>query len=167
MSDSQLISLCATEERPVIAEIINEAAQAYKGVIPADRWHEPYMSRADLDAEIARGVVFYGFREGGELVGVMGIQEVQDVTLIRHAYVRTKRRGGGIGGRLLKFLRGRTTRPILIGTWKAAAWAIAFYQKHGFEVVDEAEKDRLLEKYWTVPPRQREESVVLRETHRR
>lgn len=155
------ISLCTTDEVPAIHEIINESAQAYKGVIPADRWHEPYMPMGELNAEIARGVRFRGFRTDGELVGVMGIQDVRDVTLIRHAYVRTAARGHGIGGELLRHLREFTDRPILIGTWKAAAWAIGFYEKHGFALVDEAEKDRLLQIYWTVPQRQREESVVL------
>ena len=145
----------------VAAEIINESAQAYKGVIPADRWHEPYMSFAELQSEIARGVRFYGCNLDGELVGVMGIQDVKDVTLIRHAYVRTTHRSHGIGGALLKFLHGLSSRPILIGTWKAATWAIRFYEKNGYHLVNDEQKNRLLRTYWTVPDRQIEESVVL------
>jgi len=146
---------------PAIHEIINDAAQAYKGVIPADRWHEPYMPMADLEAEIAKGVRFYGYRDGGELIGVMGIQEVKDVTLIRHAYVRTRSRNHGLGRALLAHLNLLSQRPVLIGTWKAAVWAIRFYEKNGFRVVGEEEKNRLLRTYWTIPERQVEESVVL------
>ncbi len=144
-------------------EIINDAAQAYRGVIPADCWHEPYMSKMELQQELEAGVIFWGFVSEGELVGVMGIQPVQDVTLIRHAYVRTARRHQGIGGQLLAHLRTLTDRPILIGTWAAAMWAIRFYQKHGFRLVTPAEKDRLLRKYWAISDRQVETSVVLAE----
>ncbi|MDE3154329.1 MAG: GNAT family N-acetyltransferase [Acidobacteriota bacterium] len=147
----------------VILAIINDAAQAYAGVIPADCWTEPYMPADELRREIAHGVVFWGDEEDGQLVGVMGTQDVQDVTLIRHAYVRTDRRGRGIGSRLLAHLRGRTTRPILIGTWAAADWAIRFYEQHDFVVVPAPEKDVLLRRYWTVPERQMATSVVLRE----
>jgi GNAT superfamily N-acetyltransferase len=157
------IAACRPDDEPVILEIINDAAVAYKGVIPADRWHEPYMSAEELAAEIARGVRFSGLRESGRLIAVMGIQDVKDVTLIRHAYVRTEFRGRGLGGELLAGLRALTRRPILIGTWKAATWAIRFYERHGFCVVDDAEKNRLLQTYWTVPARQIEESVVLAE----
>lgn len=155
------IQPCVPEDVPAIYEIINDAAYAYKGVIPADRWHEPYMAMEDLQSEIARGVRFFGSRIDNRLVGVMGIQDVKDVTLIRHAYVRTTERRHGIGRALLETLTSQTTRPILIGTWKAAAWAIRFYEKHGFRVVPEAEKNRLLRTYWTIPDRQVEESVVL------
>lgn len=155
------IQPCVPEDVPAIYEIINDAAYAYKGVIPADRWHEPYMAMEDLQSEIARGVRFFGCRIDNRLVGVMGIQDVKDVTLIRHAYVRTTERRHGIGRALLETLTSQTTRPILIGTWKAAAWAIRFYEKHGFRVVPEAEKNRLLRTYWTIPDRQVEESVVL------
>ena len=155
------IAPCTPGDVPVICEIINDAAQAYKGVIPADRWHEPYMPLADLESEIAKGVRFYGYRDGGELIGVMGIQDVKDVTLIRHAYVRTKSRNHGLGRALLEHLNRLTQRPVLIGTWKAAAWAIRFYEKNGFRVVGEEEKNRLLRTYWTIPDRQVEESVVL------
>ncbi len=156
-----MIRPCDDADFDAIYSIVNEAAEAYRGVIPADRWHEPYVSRDELRREIAAGVRFWGWQEEGELVGVMGIQDVQDVTLIRHAYVRTARRGQGIGGKLLGELRKMTTRPVLIGTWAAAAWAIRFYEKHGFRMVTPAEKDRLLKKYWSIPERQVETSVVL------
>ena len=161
------IGPCTAADVPAIHEIINDAAQAYKGVIPADRWHEPYMPMADLESEIARGVRFYGYRVDGRLEGVMGIQEVKDVTLIRHAYVRTKARRHGIGQALLEHLNSLSQRPVLIGTWKAATWAIRFYEKNGFYVVGEEEKNTLLRKYWTIPDRQVEESVVLAQTQRR
>jgi GNAT superfamily N-acetyltransferase len=155
------IVMCGSADVPTIFEIINDAARAYKGVIPADRWHEPYMPLAQLETEIAKGVRFYGYRTSGRLAGVMGIQEVKDVTLIRHAYVRTEHRGSGIGRKLLTHLNQLTTRPVLIGTWRDAVWAVRFYQKNGFSLVNEDEKNRLLGIYWTVPQRQVEESVVL------
>lgn len=156
-----MIRPCDQGDFAAIYAIVNDAAQAYRGVIPADRWHEPYMPEDELRHEIASGVAFWGYEEEGELVGVMGIQHVQDVTLIRHAYVRTARRGQGIGSVLLAHLRTLTDRPILIGTWAAATWAIRFYEKHGFRLVTPAEKDRLLGRYWCIPPRQVETSVVL------
>jgi GNAT superfamily N-acetyltransferase len=154
---------CNDADLDTIFSIINEAAEAYRGVIPADRWHDPYMPREELRHEIQNGVRFWGYEEAGELLGVMGIQDVQDVTLIRHAYVRTARRGQGIGGKLLAALRAKTNRPLLIGTWAAATWAIRFYQQHGFRLVTPAEKDRLLQRYWSIPARQVETSVVLAE----
>jgi GNAT superfamily N-acetyltransferase len=156
-----MIRSCTPTDFETILAIINDAAQAYRGVIPADRWHDPYFPHEELAQALAAGVVFWGYEENGELLGVMGIQPVQDVTLIRHAYVRTTRRGGGIGGRLLEFLRTQTERPILIGTWAAAEWAIRFYEKYGFRRVTPEEKDRLLTRYWTIPARQVETSVVL------
>jgi N-acetylglutamate synthase-like GNAT family acetyltransferase len=141
--------------------IINDAAGAYKGVIPADCWKEPYMSREYLQHELDAGVQFWGFEENGELVGVMGIQDVQDVTLIRHAYVRTSTRGRGIGGKLITHLVKLITRPALVGTWEAAEWAIRFYEKHGFRLVTREEKEQLLRKYWSIPERQTETSVVM------
>jgi N-acetylglutamate synthase-like GNAT family acetyltransferase len=156
-----MIRQCHSDELGVIGEIINDAAQAYRGVIPEDRWHEPYMSLAELEGQVQAGVVFWGTEQDGKLTGVMGIQPVQDVTLIRHAYVRTACRNQGIGSGLLRHLRTLTTRPILIGTWAAAVWAVAFYEKHGFRKVTPAEKDRLLKKYWSIPGRQVETSVVL------
>jgi GNAT superfamily N-acetyltransferase len=152
---------CTATDVPEIFAIINDAAIAYKGVIPADRWHEPYMPLAELEREIAAGVRFSGYVENGILLGVMGIQDVKDVTLIRHAYVRTTARNHGIGGKLLAYLVTLTQRPVLIGTWSAATWAIRFYERHGFRVVSESEKNLLLKKYWTVPDRQIATSIVL------
>lgn len=156
-----MIRRCKSDDFEAIYAIINEAAAAYKGVIPEDRWHEPYMPRTELQDEMDAGVEFWGYEEAGELVGVMGIQDVQDVTLIRHAYVRTDSQQRGIGSRLLNTLRQQTERPLLIGTWAAAEWAIGFYEKHGYRKVTAAEKNRLLEKYWSIPGRQVETSVVL------
>jgi len=146
-----------------IFTIINDGAQAYKGIIPADRWHDPYMPREELRDQIDAGVEFWVYQEGAETIGVMGIQHVQDVTLIRHAYVRTASRSRGIGGQLLQHLRTIANGPILIGTWADAAWAVGFYRKHGFRVVSHEEKERLLRRYWKIPERQIETSVVLAE----
>ncbi|MDR3460300.1 MAG: GNAT family N-acetyltransferase [Verrucomicrobiae bacterium] len=156
-----MISPCSSTDLPAIFEIICESAQGYKGVIPADRWHEPYMPMVELVSEISKGVKFFGYYEDDHLLGVMGIQDVKDVTLIRHAYVRTKCRSQGIGGKLLTHLSRLTLRPVLIGTWKAATWAIHFYEQHGFALLGEDEKNRVLKLYWTVPDRQIQESVVL------
>ena len=156
-----MIRECAASDFDSICEIINDAAQAYKGVIPADCWTEPNMPEDELRLEMEAGVRFLGYEENEELIGVMGLQEVQDVTLIRHAYVRTARRNQGIGGRLLSNLVAPANRPVLIGTWAAAAWAIRFYENRGFQLVPAQEKDQLLQKYWSVPPRQMEMSVVL------
>jgi GNAT superfamily N-acetyltransferase len=156
-----MIRRCRDDEREEMLEIVNAAAEAYRGVIPADRWHEPYMPAAELDAEIAAGVEFWGY-EDGALEGVMGVQDVGDVDLIRHAYVRPGTQGRGIGGALLAHLtRQREGRRILVGTWAAAEWAIRFYVRHGFEQVSTEEKTRLLRAYWTIPERQVETSVVL------
>ena len=156
-----MIAPC-TDDADAILAVVNDGATAYRGVIAPDRWHEPYMTREELAREIAAGVKFSGYRdERGELLAVMGIQDVQDVALVRHAYTRTSAQGGGIGTALLRHLMAQTSRPLLIGTWRAATWAIRFYERHGFRVVDDAEKVRLLRKYWTVPDRQIEESVVL------
>jgi len=156
-----VIRQCHNHEFEAIHSIINDAARVYEGVIPADRWKEPYMSSDELRHEMDEGVVFWGYEENGELVGVMGIQHVQDVTLIRHAYVRPDKQNRGIGGKLLEALRQQTTRPVLIGTWADAVWAVRFYEKHGFRLVSPAEKERLLRKYWSIPERQIETSVVL------
>jgi N-acetylglutamate synthase-like GNAT family acetyltransferase len=145
----------------MIYQIINDSAEAYRGVIPADRWHEPYMSREQLKEEIDASVRFWGFEEDSVLIGVMGMQDREDVTLMRHAYVRSRMRNRGIGSRLLKFLESTTEKPILIGTWADATWAVAFYQKHGYRLVSTVEKNQLLKKYWHVPERQIETSVVL------
>lgn len=156
-----MIRPCTVADVPVIDEIVNEAAERYRGVIPADCFHEPYMTREALESEITKGVRFSGWDEAGALVGVMGVQPVRDVTLIRHAYVRTAHQGRGIGGKLLAELSSRVTGPLLIGTWADAEWAIRFYQGHGFRLAPQDEKNRLLGTYWTIPDRQRDTSVVL------
>ncbi len=155
------IRLCRDDERTAILAIVNAAAVAYRGVIPADRWHEPYMSASELDSEIHGGVVFWGYEVDGELIGVMGIQPVRDVDLIRHAYVLTGNQRRGVGGELIEHLRGLSARPMLVGTWAAAEWAIKFYRRHGFEQVSPERKTALLKSYWTIPDRQIETSVVL------
>ena len=150
------------DERDAILEIVNAAAEVYRGVIPADRWHEPYMPADELAGEIAAGVEFWGYEDGDGLVGVMGVQDVGDVDLIRHAYVQPGTQGRGIGGALLEHLLAlRDGRRILVGTWATAEWAIRFYERHGFERVSAEEKTRLLRRYWTIPERQVETSVVL------
>jgi len=152
---------CRKDERSVIHEIINAAAEAYRGIIPADRWHDPYMSLAELDSEISAGVVFWAYDNDGEVIGVMGIQPVRDVDLIRHAYVRPGNQRRGIGATLINHIRSMSSRQMLVGTWAAATWAIAFYQRHGFELVSTDQKIALLKSYWTIPERQIETSVVL------
>ena len=159
-----MIRPCADADFHAILDIINDAAQAYRGIIPGDCWHEPYMPEAELGHQIESGVRFWGYEENGELSGVMGIQDVRDVTLIRHAYVRTVCRNRGIGALLLAHLRTLTAKPILIGTWAAADWAIRFYEKHGFALIGNDEKNRLLRKYWSIADRQIETSVVLADT---
>ena len=144
-----------------ILNIINDAAIAYKGIIPPDRWKEPYMSENELANQIEEGVEFTGFYINDELIGVMGIQDRVQVNLIRHAYVRTIKRKSGIGSKLIQHLLSITDKPVLIGTWSAAMWAISFYQKHGFKLVSEEEKNRLLRRYWSIPERQVETSIVL------
>ena len=156
-----MIRSCRENEFSVIHYIINDAAQAYKGVIPADCWSEPYMPEAALTEEIAAGVRFLGYEQDGELVGVMGVQDMKDVTLIRHAYVDPAAQRQGIGAALLANCRAAAKQPLLIGTWAAADWAIRFYEKHGFEQTSPADKDLLLRAYWTIPERQLETSVVL------
>jgi N-acetylglutamate synthase-like GNAT family acetyltransferase len=156
-----MIRQCTDADVAAIDAIINEAAQAYRGVIPADCWHEPYMPRSDLVAEIAAGVAFWGWEETDALIGVMGLQKVRDATLIRHAYVRPAHQGRGIGRELLTMLASQTTGVLLVGTWAAAEWAIRFYKRHGFHQVSVSEKERLLKTYWRVPLRQQERSVVL------
>jgi GNAT superfamily N-acetyltransferase len=152
---------CRDDERAAILAIVNAAAEAYRGVIPADRWREPYMPQSELDGEIAAGVAFWGGEADGALVGVMGIQPVRDVDLIRHAYVLPASQGRGIGGALLAHLALATTRRMLVGTWAAAEWAIRFYRRHGFELVSPERKDALLRTYWTIPAEQIAASVVL------
>jgi N-acetylglutamate synthase-like GNAT family acetyltransferase len=144
-----------------IYNVINDAAIAYKGIIPADRWHEPYMTREELKTQIEDGVRFTCYIDDNNIIGVMGIQNKKDVDLIRHAYVITSQRKKGIGTILIHELLKDSTKPILIGTWKAAHWAIDFYERHGFFVVPEDEKNILLRKYWNIPDRQVETSIVL------
>jgi GNAT superfamily N-acetyltransferase len=156
-----MIKICEDRDFSDIHAIINDAAIAYRGTIPEDRWREPYMPEDELRHEIRSGVEFWGYSEDGWLSGVMGIQDVMDVTLIRHAYVRTIHRGKGIGGKLLGELLKKTERPVLIGTWADAVWAIGFYKKYGFREVSEKEKNMLLRRYWSIPERQVETSVVL------
>jgi GNAT superfamily N-acetyltransferase len=155
------IRACGADDRAAILAIVNAAAEAYRGVIPADRWHEPYMPAEELDAELAGGVSFWGYEADGALVGVMGIQPVGDVELIRHAYVLPGSQGGGVGRALLEHLRSVATRPLLVGTWAAAEWAIRFYERNGFALVSAERKDELLARYWSIPPRQAAVSVVL------
>jgi GNAT superfamily N-acetyltransferase len=152
---------CRDNERETILAIVNDAAVAYRGVIPADRWREPYMPSQELEHEIGAGVAFWGYEAGGELVGVMGIQPVRDVNLIRHAYVLSTSQRNGVGGALIEHLRTLDTRRMLVGTWAAAEWAISFYRRHGFELTTPELKTALLQSYWTVPDRQIELSVVL------
>ncbi len=152
---------CTHQDSRQILTIINAAAAAYQGVIPEDCWSEPYMPPEEMRDEIARDVEFWGAWSGEELVGVMGLQNVGDVSLIRHAYVHPDFQRQGIGSQLLHYLRDHATAPMLVGTWAAAEWAIDFYEQHGFRLVDRQTKDRLLQTYWNIPDRQRETSVVL------
>jgi GNAT superfamily N-acetyltransferase len=152
---------CRDDERTDILAIVNAAAEAYRGVIPADRWHEPYMDARELDGEIAGGVSFWGYEADGALLGIMGIQPMDEVDLIRHAYVLPASQGHGVGAALLLHLRRLTTRRMLVGTWAAAEWAIRFYRRHGFELVSPERKTTLLKTYWSIPDRQIETSVVL------
>ena len=144
-----------------VFRVVNDAAQAYRGIIPDDRWKEPYMTRDELQSEIKAGVNFSGHEVNGELVAVMGIQDVKDVTLIRHAYTIMAEQGKGIGKELLENLTSQTNKPILIGTWADSNWAISFYKKNGFCLTSSTEKDILLRKYWNIPERQIATSVVL------
>jgi GNAT superfamily N-acetyltransferase len=158
---------CRGDERDEILAIVNAAAEVYRGVIPADRWHEPYMPGEELDGEIAAGVEFWGYEDDDDgLLGIMGIQPVRDVNLIRHAYVVPDSQGRGVGGALLEHLLGLATRPMLVGTWAAATWAIRFYERHGFEYVGRDRTGELLRAYWDIPERQIETSVVLAERPR-
>jgi N-acetylglutamate synthase-like GNAT family acetyltransferase len=152
-----------SEERDTTAilAIINDAAVAYRGVIPADRWHEPYMSAEELEREVVGGVMFWVAVQEGHLLGVMGIQDKGDVALVRHAYVASTTQRSGVGTTLLHHVATLVDKPILIGTWAAASWAIDFYRRNGFSVVSTEEKDRLLRTYWSIPVRQIETSVVL------
>lgn len=155
------IRRCREDEREAILAIVNAAAEAYRGVIPADRWHEPYMPAGELEREIRDGVVFWGAERDGALVGVMGVQRVRDVELIRHAYVAPGSQGHRIGGALLEHLAAGSAHRLLVGTWAAADWAIRFYRRHGFTPVGPERTGALLRTYWSIPERQVETSVVL------
>jgi len=161
------IRACTPADAKAVLDIVNDAARKYEGAIPPDRWHDPYMSAEALRAEIAAGVSFWGWDDGDRLVGVMGMQDVKDATLIRHAYVLGTLQRAGIGSALMRALVPKARRPLLVGTWAAASWAIRFYQRQGFRLVTPEEKDRLLDTYWTIPARQRETSVVLVHEDRR
>jgi N-acetylglutamate synthase-like GNAT family acetyltransferase len=156
-----LIRKSVDEDFAVMLAIINDAARAYRGVIPADRWHEPYMPEEELAKEIASGVVFWVAEQEGRVSALMGIQDKGDVALVRHAYVATTTQRSGVGTKLLRHVQGLTDKPILIGTWSAASWAVEFYRRNGFTVLPTAEKERLLRTYWSIPARQVETSVVL------
>lgn len=156
-----MIRQCKKSDFNTLFEIINDAAGAYKGIIPDDCWNDPYMPAEELRTEIEDGIVFWGFDKEGILSGIMGIQDKGAVTLIRHAYVRKSDQNLGIGTRLLHNLEKLTDKPILIGTWATASWAISFYIKNGYIPVSEEEKNRLLHKYWSIPERQVETSIVL------
>ena len=160
-SDNIVYRQCGEREFDSVYFIINEAASAYRGQIPIDHFSEPYMSREQFRLELGSGVEFWGYEENDALRGVMGIQRVADVVLIRHTYTRTEYQGQGIGGGLLQFLLGKTRRPVLVGTWAGVTRAIAFYHRHGFALMPGAVKDGLLKKYWQVPDTQIEASVVL------
>jgi GNAT superfamily N-acetyltransferase len=156
-----MIRACVENDLLDIYTIINDAAHAYRGTIPADCWKEPYMPSEELRHAVAQGVQFLGYELGGRLIAVIGLQTKAEVALIRHAYVSTEYRNQGIGGQLLAELRTRTTQPMLVGTWAAARWAVAFYEKHGFHLVPAIAKDKLLRKHWSISKRQIETSVVL------
>ncbi len=156
-----MIRRCTNSEFGTILEIINDGAQAYRGVIPKGLWHEPYMDDNELTEEVRDGIVFWGAEKDGELVGVMGIQDKKEVTLIRHAYVRNNLWRQGFGSALLRNLQALGQTPFLVGTWAGALWAISFYEKHGYRLVSETEKNLLLRRYWRVPDAQIATSVVL------
>ena len=156
-----MIRRSAEADHETILAIVNDAARAYRGVIPADRWHDPYMPADELAREIAAGVAFWLAEEDGRVLGVMGIQDKGDVALVRHAYVASNLQKKGVGTTLLRHVEGLTSKPILIGTWASASWAIDFYRRNGYTVVSDQDKDRLLQTYWSIPARQVETSVVL------
>lgn len=157
-----IIKLNPTEYQAIL-DVVNDAAQAYKGVIPPDQWREPYMTTEEIKEELKNGVNFYGWKGNNVLTAVMGIQPINNVTLIRHAYVLTNRQRTGIGGKLLKHLLNLAKTPeILVGTWEAAYWAIRFYEKRGFKLLPKQETDKLLRKHWNITERQIETSVVLK-----
>jgi GNAT superfamily N-acetyltransferase len=157
-----MIRLCTKKDIQTIYEIINDAATAYSGHIPDDCYHQPYMQMDELQLEMSR-VTFYGWTENNKLKGIMGLEQVKDVTLLRHAYVFTGFQGLGIGRQLLHHIESKTnTKILLVGTWADATWAVNFYKTQGFEILPD--KDVLLKTYWDIPQRQIETSVVLGKT---
>jgi N-acetylglutamate synthase-like GNAT family acetyltransferase len=156
-----LIRRSQPEDFAAMLAIVNDAAQAYRGVIPDDRWHDPYMRAEELSSEIAHGVMFWVAEQDGRPTGVMGLQDRSDVALVRHAYTATTVQRKGVGTQLLHHVQALTDKPILIGTWAAAWWAIGFYRRNGFVLVSPDDKNRLLRTYWSIPERQIETSVVL------
>lgn len=156
-----MIRSCGESDIAQLLEVVNDAATKYRGVIAADRWKEPYMPEAELREEIAAGVKFWASVDAERVISVMGLQDRGDVVLIRHAYTRTAAQGSGAGSALMAHLKGMSRKPMLVGTWKAATWAIRFYEKRGFRLTGDEEKEKLLRRYWTIPERQIEESVVL------
>jgi GNAT superfamily N-acetyltransferase len=160
------IRRCRPNDKITILAIVNAAAEAYRGVIPADRWHDPYMPATQLDRDVAAGVEFWGYELEGMLIGVMGIQPVRDVDLIRHAYVRPGSQRLGVGAALIRHLRGLSSRRMLVGTWADAGWAIRFYEREGFARVDPPRAAQLLKSYWDIPERQIDTSVVLESASR-
>ena len=158
------IQRCSVTEHHAIRSVINDASKVYKGVIPADCWNSPYMSEAELEAEVAAGVLFWGLSVRGALVGVMGLQHRDGVDLIRHSYVRRSWQGQGIGCALLAEVEGHSKGQILVGTWAQATWAISFYQANGYRLLNKSEKSVLLGQYWQIPARQARASVVLTKT---
>jgi N-acetylglutamate synthase-like GNAT family acetyltransferase len=161
LAEDQMIRKYEQNDLQTMYAIINDAAQAYKGVIPKDRWQDPYMPLDELKYEIEDGIIFWGIEEGGNLVGIMGIQDKVTVTLIRHAYVLTNMQNRGMGTQLLQHLEGMTKKPVLIGTWETATWAIRFYERNGYCLLSRGETEQLLKTYWNIPERQVETSVVL------
>jgi GNAT superfamily N-acetyltransferase len=157
----QTLRECRSDDVPRILEIVNAAAEAYRGVIPADCFHDPYMTANYLRDELDRGVIFLGSEEGGVLSGIMGLQQVGDVELIRHAYVWPAAQRGGIGAALIAELMRRSSRPLLVGTWAAARWAIRFYERNGFVLASPDRAAALLARYWNITERQAATSVVL------
>ena len=155
-----MIRECTESDAERICFVVNEAAEAYRGVIPDDCWHAPYMPLDELRREMA-GMTFFGWDDGDGLAGVMGYQPLEGVTLVRHAYVLSTRQGEGIGGRLLDHLTAMSSGRLLVGTWKAATWAVRFYERHGLRRLGDAESQELLRRYWDIPQRQRETSLVL------
>jgi GNAT superfamily N-acetyltransferase len=155
----EMIEVLSVKDVSIICEVINKAASAYWGIIPEDCYHEPYMPEQELLRELQR-IIFFGWREKDRIVGVIGFQKVADVTLVRHAYVLPEYQKKGIGTNLLNHVKQITkTKRLLVGTWEDAVWAIQFYQKHDFKLMPD--KATLLRKYWDIPQRQIETSVVL------